>query len=301
MRRAFFLLHISIFLWGFTGVFAKAIDLTEGPLVWYRMFLTTACWVLILIFTKKIYWPGWKNISRIGIVGLLVALHWLFFYGSIKYSNISIGMSCLPMIAVFSSILEPIITRQSFRWYEMLLALIALLGMFLIFQFAEVYRVGIVLGLISALLGSVFTILNKRLVTQFHSEIITTFEIGTGLVWLTLLMPVYLWIFPTDKILPDGHDWLLLLVFTVVCTVIPFNLSMKALKDVSAFAANLSLNLEPVYGIILAFLIYHEQKQLNYGFYLGAGMIFLSVVIYMIIHFRHHIKNWIPWEIFSWN
>ncbi len=301
MRKAFILLHISIFLWGFTGVFAKAIQLAEGPLVWYRMFLTAICWILILLFTGKLHWPGWKNISRIGIIGLLVSVHWLFFYGSIKYSNISIGMSCLPMIAVFSSILEPVITRQSFRWYEMLLGLIALCGMFLIFQFAELYRVGIILGLISAFIGSIFTILNKKLVSQFDSEIITTYEMGTGLIWLTLLMPIYLWFFPTEKLIPDGHDWVLLLVFTIVCTVIPFNLSMKALKEVSAFAANLSLNLEPVYGIILAFIIYHEQKELNYGFYLGAGMILLSVVIYMIIHFRHLIRNWIPWEILGWN
>jgi len=301
VRKAFILLHISIFLWGFTGVFAKAIDLSEGPLVWYRILLTTICWFIILAFTKRLYWPGWKNVGQISIIGLLVSVHWLFFYGSIKYSNISIGMSCLPMIAVFSSILEPIITRQSFRWYEMMLGLIALVGMFVIFQFAEVYRVGIVLGLISAFLGSIFTIMNKNLVKFYNSEIITIYEMGTGLIWLTLLMPLYLWIFPTPKIFPNSHDWGLLLIFTIVCTVIPFNLSMKALKDVSAFAANLSLNLEPVYGILLAFAIYHEQKQLNYAFYIGAGLILLSVVIYMIIHFRHHIKNWIPWEIFSWN
>ncbi|MFI5135716.1 MAG: DMT family transporter, partial [Chitinophagales bacterium] len=243
MRKAFFLLHLSIFLWGFTGVFAKAIDLKEGVLVWYRMLLTGACWILILAVTKKLQWPGWKNVFRISIVGLLVSLHWLCFYGSIKYSNISIGMSCLPMIAVFSSILEPVITRQPFRWYELLLALFALTGMFLIFQFSEIYRTGIILGLISAFLGSIFTILNKKLVNHFDSEILTTFEISTGFIWLTLLMPIYLWIFPGEKLLPSSHDWLLLIIFTIACTVIPFNLSMKALKKVSAFTVNLSLNL----------------------------------------------------------
>jgi drug/metabolite transporter (DMT)-like permease len=301
MRKAFILIHVSIFLWGFTGIFARAIDLSEGVLVWYRMLLTASCWVVILLLTRKLIWPGKRDFMRISIVGLLVAVHWLFFYGSIKYSNISIGMSCLPMIAVFSSIIEPVMNRQRFKWIELLLALVALMGMFLIFQFSEVHRVGILLGLISALLGAVFTILNKRLVSDLNSEIITTYEIGTGFVWLTLLMPLYLFLFPTEKLLPDARDWLLLIVFAVVCTVIPFNLSMKALKDVSAFTANLSLNLEPVYGIVLAFLIYQEQKELPGAFYIGAALILLSVVIYMLIHFRHRLKNWMPWEIFSWN
>src|SRR6185295_10590863 len=140
MRRAFILLHISIFLWGFTGIFARAIHLTEGVLVWYRMLLTAICWILIGAFTRTVPLLPLKQMLRISVVGLLVALHWLFFYGSIKYSNISIGMSCLPLIAVFSSILEPVVLREKFKWHELMLALLALLGMFLIFHFSELFR-----------------------------------------------------------------------------------------------------------------------------------------------------------------
>ena len=135
MRRAFILLHISIFLWGFTGIFARSIHLSEGVLVWYRMLLTASCWILIGVVTKKVPLLPLREAMRISIVGLLVALHWLFFYGSIKYSNISIGMSCLPLIAVFSSILEPVVLREKFKWHELILALLALTGMFLIFHF----------------------------------------------------------------------------------------------------------------------------------------------------------------------
>jgi drug/metabolite transporter (DMT)-like permease len=175
-----------------------------------------------------------------------------------------------------------------------MLAMLALLGMFLIFQFTQLYRTGIILGLISAMLGSSFTILSKRLVGKYNSETITTYEISTGFIYLTVLMPLYLYFFPTDKLIPDSTDWLLLFVFTVMCTVIPFNLSMKALQNVSAFTANLSLNMEPVYGIILAFIFYHEQKELNAGFFIGAGLILFSVIFYMLIRFRHQIKDWIP-------
>ncbi|MCY7410823.1 MAG: DMT family transporter [Chitinophagales bacterium] len=166
--------------------------------------------------------------------------------------------------------------------------------MFLIFQFSEIYRTGIVLGLISALLGSVFTILNKKMLSKYNSETVTTYELSSGFIYLTLLMPFYLWVFPTDKLIPTQHDWVLLFFFVVVCTVIPFNLSLKALHKLSAFTSNLSINMEPVYGIFLAVIFYHEQKDLNAGFYTGAAIILFSVVLYMIVRFRHKIREWIP-------
>ncbi|MEO5674861.1 MAG: DMT family transporter [Chitinophagales bacterium] len=294
MRRAFILLHISVFLWGFTGIFARSIELTEGILVWYRMLLTSFCWILIGAFTGKVRILPGRDLIPLSIAGLLVALHWVFFYASIKYSNISIGMSCLPMIAVFSSVFEPVIRRQKFKLYEMMLALLALFGMFLIFQFNELQRTGIILGMISAILASVFTIVNKGLTGKHNSETITTYEITSGFVFLTLLMPLYLFLFPSHKLFPDTNDLILLFFFTLFCTVIPFNLSMKALEKVSAFTANLSLNMEPVYGIILAFIFYHEQEELNAAFFFGAGLIMLSVLLFMLMHFRHHIRKLIP-------
>ncbi|MEO6168684.1 MAG: DMT family transporter [Chitinophagales bacterium] len=286
MRRSYLYLHTSILLWGFTGVFARAIDLTEGVLVWYRLLLTSLCWLGIAFITRKVQRLPFKEALRISFVGLLVAVHWLFFYGSIKYSNISVGMSCLAMIAVFSSLLEPIITGRRFQWFELALALVAAVGMFLIFEFSVQYRTGVLLGLISAFLGSYFTIRNKLLVADYNSETVTTYELCSGFIYLTLLMPLYLWVFPTDKFLPAQHDWLLLAIFTVLCTVIPFNLSMKALQNISAFTANLSINMEPVYGICLAFIFYQEQKELHPGFYAGTLIILSSVVVYMFLKFR---------------
>lgn len=286
MRKSYLYLHTAILLWGFTGIFARAIDLTEGLLVWYRMLLTALCWLMIAFFAGHVKRLPFKEAFRISQVGLLVAIHWLFFYGSIKYSNISVGMSCLAMIAVFSSVLEPFITGRRFQWFEMLLGLIAVVGMTLIFEFSVQYRTGIILGLISAFLGSIFTILNKQLMAHHNSETITTYELCSGFIYLTALMPVYLWLFPTTKYLPGQQDWILLVVFTIVCTVIPFNLSMKALKNVSAFTSNLLINLEPVYGICLALIFYHEQRELHPGFFAGTFIILASVVIYMVLKFR---------------
>ena len=296
MRKAYLYLHISILLWGFTGIFARAIDLSEGVLVWYRLLLTSICWIGIALITNKVRILPVKEILRISFVGLLVAVHWLFFYGSIKYSNISVGMSCLAMIAVFSSILEPFITGRKFQWFELLLGLFAAFGMFLIFEFSSEYRTGILLGLISALLGSYFTIRNKQLMGVYNSETVTTYELCSGFVYLTLLMPIYLWLFPAGNLMPESQDWLLLIIFTVVCTVIPFNLSMKALKHLSAFTSNLSINMEPVYGICLAFIFYHEQKELHPGFFAGTAIILLSVVIYMVLKYRQLLKKKIMTE-----
>ena len=286
MKRAFILLHISVFLWGFTGIFARAIDLEAGVLVWYRLLLTSSIWLGIAMVTNKVQRVPLKEVLRLAVPGCVVATHWFFFYGSIKYSNISVGMSCLAMIAVFSALLEPLFLKKPFRLLELLLAVFAAAGILIIFAFHGFYRTGIIMGLVSSLLASLFTILNKKLTEKYTSETVTTYELASGFIFLSCLMPLYLRWFPTDKFLPDSTDWILLVIFSVACTVIPFNLSLKALKHLSAFATNLTVNMEPVYGIILAFLIYHEQNQLSPAFYVGTGVILLSVVAYMMLQFR---------------
>ncbi|MCS6916307.1 MAG: DMT family transporter [Chitinophagales bacterium] len=286
MRRAYLYLHLSIFLWGFTGIFGKAITLNEGLLVWYRMGLTSLIWLAIGLFGGTVQRLNPKATGQLAGIGLVLMMHWLFFYASIKYSNISIAMSCLALIAVFSSVLEPLILRRPLEWIQVVMALIGLTGMLFIFRFTEFARTGIALGMVSSLLGSLFTIFNKQMVANYNSETITTYELTSGFLFLTLLMPVYLKLNGTEWVVPSVSDSVLLVLFVVVCTVIPFNLSMKALRHVSAFMSNLSLNMEPVYGIVLAFIIYREHRQLDAGFYGGMGLILLSVVLYSVIQWR---------------
>ncbi|MDW8392672.1 MAG: DMT family transporter [Chitinophagales bacterium] len=286
MRRAYLYLHLSIFLWGFTGIFGKAITLNEGLLVWYRMGLTSLIWLAIGLFGGTVQRLNPKATGQLAGIGLVLMMHWLFFYASIKYSNISIAMSCLALIAVFSSVLEPLILRRPLEWIQVVMALIGLTGMLFIFRFTEFARTGIALGMLSSLLGSLFTIFNKQMVANYNSETITTYELTSGFLFLTLLMPVYLKLNGTEWVVPSVSDSVLLVLFVVVCTVIPFNLSMKALRHVSAFMSNLSLNMEPVYGIVLAFIIYREHRQLDAGFYGGMGLILLSVVLYSVIQWR---------------
>ncbi len=289
MRTAYLFMHVSIFLWGFTGIFGRAIELKELVLVWYRLIFTVIFLLLINQFSKRIKKLSWAELKRIVPVGFLVAVHWVLFYGSIKYSNISIGLSCLSTIAVFTSFLEPIINKSEHNWKEFVFALFATIGMYIIFQVQEFQRTGIILGIGSAVVGSYFTILNARLVKDFPSETVTFYELSSGLFFITLALPFYLLLFPAAKIIPSALDVELLIAFSILCTVIPFNLSLKSLQKISAYTSNLYINLEPIYGILAAFIFFHEQNELKPGFYIGSGIILFSVIIYTVIRHRNQL------------
>lgn len=271
-------LHAAVFLWGFTGVLGRTISLNEGLLVWWRLFITVLTLLALRLWQKEFEKIAWKDVLKIVGVGGLVALHWVFFYGSIKYSNVSIALVCLSTIGFFTAFLEPIILRTKLNGVEIMLGLLSMLGIGLIFHFNPQHAIGIGIGLVAALFSAVFSVFNKKLIGRFSAKTLSFYELGGGwLVW-TLLLPFYWHFFPAASFFPKPMDWVWLLVLSWLCTVFAINLSFNALKHVSAFTQALTLNLEPVYGIILAFVIYHENKNFNSGFYYGFAII-ISVVI----------------------
>ncbi len=282
MKKAFLQLHVAVFLAGFTAILGKLITLHEGMLVWYRMLITAVTLLAILYFRKELQRVSLKNSFKLFGVGGIVALHWLTFYGSIKYSNVSVSLTCLSGIGFFTAFLDPIIMRRRIDITEVLLGMLAIAGIYLIFDFYPQYQLGILFGIISALLASLFPIFNKNLLQQFSSKTLTLYEMAGGLIGLTFIMPLYLQFFPAAYYLPTTSDWLWLLVLAWLCTVFTFILSLNALKKISPFTANLAYNLEPVYGIILAFIIFNENKYLNAGFYYGLGLILLAVILQML-------------------
>ncbi len=282
MKKAFIQLHVAVFLAGFTAILGKLITLHEGMLVWYRMLITAVTLMALLYFKKELQRLSLKNIFKIFSVGAIVALHWLTFYGSIKYSNVSVSLTCLSAIGFFTAFLDPIIMRRRIDITEVFLGMLAIAGIYLIFDFYPQYKLGILFGIISALLASLFPILNKNLLKQFSSKTITLYEMCGGIIALTFIMPLYLKMFPAEYYFPTISDWLWLLVLSWLCTVFAFILSLNALKKVSPFTANLAYNLEPVYGIILAFIIFKENKYLSAGFYYGLGLILLAVILQML-------------------
>jgi drug/metabolite transporter (DMT)-like permease len=282
MKKAFIQLHVAVFLAGFTAILGKLITLHEGMLVWYRMLITAVTLMALLYFKKELQRLSLKNIFKIFSVGAIVALHWLTFYGSIKYSNVSVSLTCLSAIGFFTAFLDPIIMRRRIDITEVFLGMLAIAGIYLIFDFYPQYKLGILFGIISAMLASLFPILNKNLLKEFSPKTVTLYEMCGGVIALTFIMPLYLKMFPAEYYFPTISDWLWLLVLSWLCTVFAFILSLNALKKVSPFTANLAYNLEPVYGIILAFIIFKENKYLSAGFYYGLGLILLAVILQML-------------------
>ena len=282
MKKAFVHLHIAVFLAGFTGVLGRLITLNEALLVWYRLLITCAVLWAIYGFRKKDRSESRSQILKASGIGCVLILHWVSFYGSIKYSNVSVSVTCLSTIGFFTSFFEPLIMRRRIDWMEVLLGLLVVAGIYLIFNFYPQYKTGIIFGIISAMLASIFPIINKKLLIVFSPNTVTFYEMTGGFIALCFILPFYLYFFPAKYFVPSPTDVLWLVVLAGLCTVYAFNLSLQALRHISAFTVNLTYNFEPVYSIILAFIIFKENQFLGLGFYLGFALILLAISLQMV-------------------
>ena len=275
-------LHLAVFLWGFTGVLGRVIALDEYALVCYRMAITALILFGILYYKKQWRWIGWVECRRLVLIGCIIGIHWVAFYGSIKKANASIALICLSTASMYTAILEPIFTKRKLQIVELFTSSLAFLGMALIYKFESKFVLGITFGLIAAMLSAVFTMLNKKVVTNYNSQLMLFYEIGGGVGFVMLFFPIYNYFFPQHRIVPDALDIGWLLVLSYFCTVLAQNLALKSLQKLSTFTVVLSVNLEPVYGIALAFLFYKEGKDLSNGFYYGIALIALSVLLHTL-------------------
>ncbi|MDE3248699.1 MAG: EamA family transporter [Bacteroidota bacterium] len=279
MRKAFLQLHLAVFLAGFTGILGRLIELNEAMIVWWRLLISSATMWVLFSFTKSLQPVPAKDRWRILGVGVIAAMHWVCFYGSIKYANVSVGLVCFSAVGFFTALFEPLLLRTRFRVAELLLGLLVMAGIYIIFHFDTRYTKGIIFGLFSSMLGAIFPVFNRGLMQRMNAETLMTWELSGGVLALTCLLPFYLKAVGPVQYLPAAGDWLWLLFLSWVCSVWAFRLSANALKSISAFTVNLSYNLEPVYGIALAFLVYHENRELNAGFYAGFAVILVAVLL----------------------
>ncbi len=221
-------------------------------------------------------------------IGIIVALHWVLFFGSIKYSNVSICLVCMATGSFFASVLEPFFMKYKHRWYEMILGLFVIPGMFLVVNFIPTEKIlGVYMGLISAFLAALFSILNKKVLDanqEVHSLGMTFIELLSGLLFLSIVFPLYNNYINATPFMPQGiHDYFYLLILAVVCTTFAYNIGLKALRHISAFTSTLIVNLEPVYGIILAWIFFQENEEVGTYFYLGVMIILISVFAHPFI------------------
>ena len=290
MKGTLIRLHTAVFLWGFTGVLGRAITLNEAWLVWWRMLITIITLWLLFYFSKRIKEISLKDFFKIAAIGTMLSIHWLFFYGSIKYADVSIALTCLSTTGLLSAVIEPLFFGRRINPYEITLGLLALVGIAVIYMTNLSYSVGICIGLLSALFLVIVSVMNKRLVTAHDAERIALYQFTGGFLGLTVLMPLYNFLFPPTHMLPYRWDWLWLFILSWCCTILTFMLYIRALKHISAFTLNLTLTLEPVYGILLAFLLYHENETLSKSFFIGFGLILLAVFLQMFRLVKEHRK-----------
>ena len=282
MRKSYLILHIAVILAGFTGIFGKLISLNEVALVWYRVLFSTLILLLGFKILKIKRLDSLKDKIVIVQVGSLLMLHWIFFYASIKYANVSVGVICYCLTSFFTAIFAPIINKKRFNYEQLFLSLLTIVGISLIFHFDASYQLGIILGVISSSFSALYTIYNERIVLKYDSKIINYYQLGGGTILLGILMPFYYLIFPHLVYVPTLTDVVYLILFSIFCTIGLYILFAEALKNLSAFTVNLTFNLEPIYAIGLAFLIFDEAKEVNASFYWGLALVLLSVVLQAI-------------------
>ena len=300
MKKALIQMHVAVLLWGFTGVLGRAISLDAPVLVWYRMLLTAVFMAVILTYRSQWVKVEKRDTIRLAFIGMLICLHWVAFYGSIKLANISIALVCLSTASIFTSILDPLVNKGKRDPKEVALGSLAIIGVYLIYRFQQFYGLGIACGITAAILSSVFTVFNKKIASKYPARTMVFYEMTTGWIFITMLMPILIYYVPNTLLFPNSpsitganwlhNDWLWLVLMSLCCTVWAQSLALSALKKLTSFTVTLSVNLEPVYGILLAFLFYNENREiifnkgsneLNWGFLSGMGLILLSVILQM--------------------
>jgi len=276
---AYIQLHVAVVLYGFTAILGDLISISALSLVWWRVLLTSLSLLFFVGFGRAILKLPPKVILQFMGIGVVVAVHWLTFYGAIKYSNASVTLAAFAVTSLFTSLLEPMMTEKRFDKIELMLGLLVIPAMFLIASNIDLSLVkGLWIGLFSAFLAAIFAILNKKMVDKADSYQITFLEMSSAFLFLSLLLPFF--IDDNTPLMPLPTDWIYLIILALVCTTFAFIISLKALEQVSAFDANLVINLEPVYGILLAAIILGDHKEVSPAFYVGVGMILMIVLGY---------------------
>ncbi|WP_224483659.1 DMT family transporter [Robertkochia aurantiaca] len=275
--RNYLHLHFIVFIWGFTAVLGALITVDAVPLVWFRMALATifiAFYIRISKFRVKV--PR-KTFFVLLLAGVVIALHWITFFKAIKVSNVSVTLATVSTGAFFTALLEPFWYKRKVIWYEIFFGLIVIAGLYMIFNVQRAYVEGIILALISAFLSAVFSLINGKLAKAYRPSVISLYELGGGVIFLS----IYLLLtggLGGDFFSISASDWTYLLLLATFCTAYAFIASVKVMKYISPYTVMLTINMEPVYGIMLAFIILGDKEQMDGQFYLGALVIFATVI-----------------------
>jgi drug/metabolite transporter (DMT)-like permease len=284
--KSYLHLHLIVFIWGFTAVLGALISIDALPLVWWRMLLAVGFILIWLMFTKKFEYIPKRQILFMLFLGVVIAFHWLTFFKAIKVSNVSVTLACISTGALFTSFLEPIFFKRKIILYEVLFGVLVVVGLYTIFSVETQYVLGILLALTSAFLSALFSVLNGRLAKQYDSTNISFYELLGGVICFTVALFIT-GDFTENLFILSANDWLYLGILSSICTAYAFIVSVQILKHLSPYTVMLTINLEPIYGIVLAVLIFKDKEKMSPEFYIGAGIILATVVLNGVVkHFK---------------
>lgn len=283
-------LHFIVFIWGFTAVLGALISLEAIPLVWYRMLLATLIIFVFLKFKKEKLKFSMKTLGGFALAGIIIALHWLTFFGAIKASNVSVTLAVLSTGAFFASLLEPLLYGRKIILYEVLFGLIVIVGLYIIFDVEASYTLGIILALCSAFLSALFSVINGKFVLKHKASAISFYELMFGVLGITIYLAIS-GKFDIEFFTVSAHDWIYLIILASACTAYAFIASIHVMKWISPYTVMLTINMEPVYGIILALIVLGDSENMSPQFYYGAVIILLTVLANGIIKITQERKR----------
>lgn len=280
--KSYLHLHLIVFIWGFTAILGALISLDALPLVWFRMLFAVGFIAIYIGFKKLPLRVSKKALLQFLFSGLIIALHWYTFFHAIKISNISITLACLSTGAFFASLLEPILYGKKIVWYEVFFGLLVVFGLYIIFNVEGNYLWGMLTALTSAFLSALFAVINSKLVKSHDATVISFYELSGGVVFFTFLL-LFTHSFSSDFFMLSTKDLMYLMILSSVCTAYAFIASTSIMKFLSPYTVMLTINLEPIYGIILAVLVFKEKERMSFEFYIGAVIILLTVLLNSVI------------------
>jgi drug/metabolite transporter (DMT)-like permease len=275
--KSYLHLHVIVFIWGFTAILGKLISLEALDLVWYRMLFASVIMTFVVLFNKEKIKVPFNVLIGFIVSGIIIAAHWLTFYQAIKVSNVSITLACLSTGAFFASILEPIFYKRKVIWYELFFGIIVVVGLGIIFNVETKYTTGIYLAVTSAFLSALFSVINGKYAKEYDPNIISLYELSSGVFFISIYL-FFAGSFTPAFFALSTNDLIWLFLLSSICTAYAFSASVKVMKFLSPFTVMLTINLEPIYGIILALLIFKDGEEMSPLFYVGALIILATVI-----------------------
>ena len=285
--KDYLVLHFIVWIWGFTAILGLLITIPSVEIVWYRTLISFVALGIMLYFRKRTFKIGFKEILKILGTGVIISAHWILFFAAARVSTASVCLAGMATCSLWTSFIEPWVNRRKIKAFEVVLGLVVIVGLYVIFRFEFDHALGLTMAVISAILSALFSVINGRLTNRHSPYMITFYEMLGAFLGTTVFFPFYIAYFTTDGLLhlvPTAMDWLYLAILALICTVYAFSVSVELMKRISAFVVNLTVNLEPVYGIVLAVLIFREKEKMQPEFYIGTLIILASVLIYPIIN-----------------